>query len=65
MTDPIGVDGRPPATAPPALHGVDPPDADTMWTEIAADRRHERFLLRAALLAVIAVSMVIAIRIWG
>ncbi len=45
--------------------GVDLPDEARMRAEIVDDRRHERFLVRAAFVAAILVAMVITTRmIW-
>jgi len=52
----------------PAVMLVGPkvPDEATMTAEINADRRHERFLLRAALIAVIVVAILISVRfLWA
>jgi hypothetical protein len=49
----------------PAVTLVGPkvPDEATMTAEINHDRRHERFLLRAALIAVILVAVLISVRL--
>jgi hypothetical protein len=63
MTEPTGTTD-PPVTGDPAVMVVGPnvPDEATMKAEIDQDRRHERFLVRAALIAVIAVAIVISVR---
>lgn len=45
--------------------GFDLPDEADLKAEIGADRRHERFLVRAALVAAVLVAVVITTRmIW-
>ncbi len=66
MTEPQSAT-RPPPTPEPATEtiGFDLPDEARLRAEIGDDRRHERFLVRAALVAAILVAMVIATRmIW-
>jgi hypothetical protein len=48
------------------LMGPNVPDEATMKAEINNDRCHERFLLRAALIAVIVVAVLISVRfLWA
>lgn len=53
---------EPRATGPAA---IELPDPARMRAEIGADRRHERFLVRAALVAAVLVAVMITTRmIW-
>ncbi len=66
MTEPHSAT-QPVPTPEPATEaiGFDVPDEARLTAEIGDDRRHERFLVRAALVASILVAMVIATRlIW-
>ena len=45
---------------------IEIPDEARLWTEIDEDRHHERFLVRAALVAAILVALVITARlVWA
>ncbi len=50
-------------------HGTvaaEPPDEARLAAEIGADRRHERFLVRAAAIAAVLVAVAITARlVWG
>ncbi|MET0862979.1 MAG: hypothetical protein ABWZ98_01460 [Nakamurella sp.] len=66
MTKPVRV--PPPGSQGPDMPLVVPevPDEAAMVAEIDADRRHERFLIRAAIIAVLIVAVAISVRlIWG
>jgi hypothetical protein len=66
MTEPQGA-SQPIPTPEPATEtvGFDLPDEARLRAEIGDDRRHERFLVRAALVAAILVATVITTRmIW-
>jgi hypothetical protein len=66
MTEPQSVI-RPAPTPEPATdtRGFELPDEARLRAEIVEDRRHERFLVRAALVAAILVAIVITTRmIW-
>ena len=42
------------------------PDGEVMIREIDEDRRHERYLVRAALVAVVVIAIALTIRlVWG
>lgn len=65
MTVPFGAtDPIPVKRATGAAVAPDMPDTEAMKSEISDDRRHERFLLRAALIAAIAVAIVVSLRMW-
>lgn len=66
MTEPRSA-AQPPPTQEPATEtvGFDLPDDARLRAEIGDDRLHERFLVRAALVAAILVAIVITARmIW-
>ena len=66
MTEPQSAT-RPAPTPEPATEtvGFDLPDEARLRAEIGEDRRHERFLIRAAVVAAILVALVIMTRtIW-
>ena len=66
MTDAVPLNGtggpdRGPTQAVPVV-----PDEQEMTREIDQDRRHERFLIRAALVAAVIIVIALAVRvIWG
>ncbi len=66
MTEPIdAAEPIPVKEAVGAFVPPDMPDEEKMTTEIQDDRKHERFLVRAALIAAVGVAMVILVRLWG
>lgn len=59
-----------PRATGPAASGAsgasEPPDEARLRAELGSDRRHERFLVRAALVAVVLVALMITARtVWA
>lgn len=66
MTEPVeAAEPIPLKEAAGAFVPPDMPDEETMITEIHHDRKHERYLVRAALIAAAGVAIVILVRLWG
>ncbi len=66
MREPVGTTGHVPIGDGGGVPGAPAvPDEAAMAAEILDDRRRERFLLRVALVALLAMAIVISVRIWG
>ena len=67
MTDQESVDEPGPEPDPPAGRSVPAlPSMAEMVREIDQDRRHERYLVRAAVVAAVVIALAVAVRlVWG